>query len=80
MAKQDSPVLSAITNFLRSRVHSNPIFMMSQLTKHIANYQSIVVAPGTPERLMRSMRAKGTLRYECINRAKSLYRVYEVSR
>jgi hypothetical protein len=73
-----SQVAEAIRNFCKSRLQSNPLFFMSDLSRNIANYRDIKVAPASPDRIMRHMRAKGTLRYECINRARSMYKVLAV--
>lgn len=37
-----------------------------------------VVAPGSADRILRSLRAKGKVVYECVSRSKSLYRVISV--
>jgi hypothetical protein len=57
----------------------NPLFFMSDLTRHVSNYPSIKVAPSSPDRILRHLRAQGKIRYECVSRSKSMYKVLAVA-
>jgi hypothetical protein len=74
-----SRIQGAVKSFCTTRYQTNPIFFMADLTKYVTGYPGLKVAPGSPERILRNMRAAGTVRYDCINRMRSLYRVNGVA-
>lgn len=53
------------------------------MTFHVADLQSYVlgralVAPASPDRILRDLRSRGLIAYEVVNRSQSLYRLTRV--
>lgn len=51
-------------------------FFMSDLLAHVS--AQVQCAPGSPERVLRDMRAKGQLDYKCVRRSNSLYKILSI--
>ena len=66
----------AVRLFFVARMRATRKFHASDLFIYVNNIS--LVAPDTPNRVMRLMREDGMLDYEVVNRAKSLYRVLGV--
>lgn len=58
-----------VTAFVRGHLHQE--FHVEDLRRYICD--RVTVAPSSPDRIMRDLRAKGKINYEVVNRRKSLY-------
>lgn len=66
-----------VLRFFSERILSGgTYFHLSDLSEYVA--AETQVAPGSPDRIMRSLRRKGLLDYRVVNRGKSLYQVVPV--
>lgn len=71
----------AVYAFLRRRLASSrDRFHMEELLDFVLHVPEIKVAPASPDRILRSMRQKGVIDYQVLDRAKSLYRIKGVQR
>jgi hypothetical protein len=74
-----SQIEAAIISFTRTRVQTNPIWLSAELHRYVNLYTSGASAPSSTDRILRKLRGEGKIRYEIINRSKSLYKVLAVS-
>lgn len=65
-------IAGAILNFCR--LNADRDWHADDLRRYV-DFQVGPVAPGSADRILRSLRAKGQVRYECVSRSASLYRV-----
>jgi hypothetical protein len=75
LARVKSRIAPIITSFCRSRVGER--FYMRELVEYVAGV--IGVAPDSPSRILRDLRAARVVEYTVLSRAKSLYFVAAVS-
>jgi hypothetical protein len=66
----------AVHEFCRERLaRAEDLFHMEDLLRYVNDVPEIKVAPASPDRVLRAMRAKGVVNYTVVERSKSLYRV-----
>jgi hypothetical protein len=75
LARVKSRIAPIITSFCRSRVGGR--FYMRELVEHVAGV--VGIAPDSPSRILRELRAAGALDYVVLSRKDSLYFVAAVS-
>ena len=72
LARVSHRLSSAILSFARSCVANDEAhFFLTDLLAYVS--QQVPCAPGSPERVLRDLRAKGQLEYRCKSRRNSLY-------
>lgn len=69
-------IAAAIIAWTRARVGQT--FHMDELRRHLLGEVGMI-APASPDRILRDLRQRGKLKYEVLNRRESLYRVLEVA-
>ena len=67
-------VNAAITEHILAYYEPGKVFRMSDLTRFVGQRVSGYIAPDSPGRIMRSLKAKGRINYELKNRSQSLYK------
>jgi len=65
-------VSSRIANAVVAFCSHHPRFHMDDLRRYIVREVG-TVAPGSPDRILRDLRARGVLRYRVVSRHQSLY-------
>jgi len=82
MPTVNAPWLQDVTSRIGAFVHDfcilrldrgKPEFHADDLRRFVA--ERAFVAPGSADRVLRLMRKRGEVKYRCINRAQSLYRL-----
>jgi len=71
-----SRIAKAILDFCTARTGRD--FHADDLRQHVTTTVG-ACAPGSADRVLRDLRQKGAVEYECINRAASLYHVQSVN-
>jgi hypothetical protein len=64
-------ISTAVATFVKRNLYQD--FTALELRYYVAN-QVGPVAPGSPDRIMRSLRQRGVINYELLDRSASLYR------
>lgn len=75
LERVSSRIARSIMTFCRSAfAREGSTFRMDDLLLHV-RLSAGIVAPDSPSRILRQLRAQGRLDYEVINRAQSTYRI-----
>jgi hypothetical protein len=75
LQRVEANAADAVLAFYQQRLNSEDrTFTADQLRFYVSNNISGRVSPGTPDRVLRNLRAKGLLDYVVLNRGKSLYK------
>jgi hypothetical protein len=78
LARVGARIGPTVLAFLRSRLaEGKPEFVMADLHEYVTRVYG--VAPASPDRILRDLRAKGLCAYEVVNRRASRYRVKSVT-
>jgi hypothetical protein len=78
LARVRAKIGDTVLAFLRARLaEGKPEFVMAELHAHVVTVYG--VAPASPDRILRDLRAKGLCDYEVVNRRRSRYRVASVA-
>ncbi len=72
IARVSDAIAQHVTAFLTARLHQE--FHVSELHSYCAEHTKGYIAPGSPDRILRSLRQKGKVNYEVVSRSQSLYR------
>jgi len=67
-------IAEIITNFIKDKAKTQSLFTARELRLWVLKDIKSPMAPGSPDRIMRNLRAKGIISYEVVSRQKSLYR------
>lgn len=59
--------------------HRGQFFHAEELRRYVLQHEPLMIAPGSPDRILRQMRLKGMLNYDVINRRASLYQFKELA-
>lgn len=76
LARVDSHIHSLVLNYCRAHVGRH--FYMKDLARFVYESTKGMTAPDSAGRILRDLRQRGVVRYDVVNRSKSLYRVVEV--
>lgn len=76
ITRVSSEIGSHVTTFLNR--HLNKEFHVEELRQFVFSQVKGYVAPASPDRILRDLRAKGIVNYAVVNRRKSLYRALPV--
>ena len=74
ISRVSASIAPHICHFLES--HLNQEFHADDLRQYVS--ERTMIAPGSADRILRDLRAKGICNYVVVNRAKSLYRALPV--
>jgi hypothetical protein len=66
-------IATALVAFWSQRLRESPVFVAADVLAHIKTHVG-EVAPDSPGRIMRDLRARGQVAYEVVSRAESRYR------
>ena len=66
-------IASVVLDFYQGRVSDNPEFHMEELLGYVSDH--VDVAPDSPGRILRNLRAEKKLNYAVVNRKQSLYKL-----
>jgi hypothetical protein len=69
-------ITESILGFFEERTAKDQLrFRADDLRAHVDRAMSGMIAPGSPDRILRLLRQRGTLNYKVISRSESLYEI-----
>jgi len=75
-----SKMAQAILQFCRGRLSENAAQFHAEDLRRYLSYDHINFAPGSPDRVLRALRAKRLLEYQNVDRRNSLYEIKWVAK
>lgn len=76
LAKVQGRIREFVLNFCKERKEANAcLFRISELQQYVADSMNGQVAPASPDRILRYLKAGSLVNYVVEDRAKSLYRL-----